>query len=324
MTRALALACLCAFLCACSDPPGETRPPLNYQRVVTLAPGLTELVYEIGAGDILVGVSAWSDYPREVLELPVVGDAFSVDHEQLAMLRPDLLLVWESGTPAHTVDELRRLGYEVAVIRTRGLKDIGAALRQIGALVGRSTEARVAAERFQQQLNTLREAHLDAEPISVFFQVSARPLYTINREHYVSELIAICGGRNIFDDLDDLAPTVSVEAVVERNPEVMLASTDAGDDGFVEWQRWPSIAANLYGNQFLLAADELARPTPRLIRAGGAMCLALQRARFNRGAFLGADAGQAATAAPDPTALPRPHSDGPGREQPQTADPTDD
>ena len=324
MTRALALACLCAVLSACSDPPGDSGSAGNYQRVVTLAPGLTELVFEIGAGDILIGVSAWSDYPREVLDLPVVGDAFSVDHEALAMLRPDLLLVWESGTPAHTVDELRSLGYDVAVIRTRGLADIGAALRQIGALVGRSNEARLAAERFEQQLTTLREAHQDAEPISFFYQVSARPLYTINREHYVSELIAICGGRNIFDDLDELAPTVSVEAVVERNPEVMLASTDAGDDGFAEWQRWPTIAATLYGNQFLLAADELARPPPRLIIAGGAMCLALQRARFNRAAFLGVDEGREATAVRDPKALPRTHPDGPGHGQPQTADPTND
>ncbi len=324
MTRALALACLFAFLCACSEPPGDSRRTGSYQRVVTLAPSLTELIFEIGAGDTVVGVSAWSDYPREVLELPVIGDAFSIDHEQLAMLRPDLLLVWESGTPAHTVDELRRLGYDVAVIRTRGLADIATALQQIGTLVGRSAEARAAAERFQQQLMTLRKAHQDAEPISVFYQVSARPLYTINREHYVSELIAMCGGQNIFHDLEELAPTVSVEAVVERNPEVMLASTDAGDDGFAEWQRWPTIAANLYGNQFLLAADELARPTPRLIKAGGAMCLALQRARFNRAAYLGVDEEPDPTAADDPRALPRPRPGEPGREQPRTADPTGD
>jgi iron complex transport system substrate-binding protein len=324
VTRALALACLGVVLCACADPPESSRSASSNERVVSLAPGLTELVFEIGGGDLLVGVSAWSDYPREVLKLPVVGDAFSVDHEQLAMLRPDLLLVWESGTPAHTVDELRRLGYNVAVIRTRSLADIGPALLQIGTLIGRSSEATVAAERFQQQLAALRAAHQDAEPISVFYQVSARPLYTINREHWVSELIAVCGGRNIFDDLLELAPTVSVEAVVERNPEVMLASTDAGDNGFAEWQRWSTIKANLYGNQFLLAADELARPTPRLIKAGGGMCLALQRARFNRAAFFGTDEGQDATAVRDPKVLPRRRPDGPGREQPQTADPTSD
>lgn len=285
MTRTLALAGLCAALCACSDAPREADRADSYERIVTLAPNLTELVYVVGAGDRLVGVSAWSDYPPEALELPVVGDAFTVDEEQLALLDPDLLLVWESGTPEHTVDELRRSGYDVRVVRTRGLGDVADALRHVGMLTGRVDEAEAAAADFREQLAALREANSDAEPIKVFFQVSHRPLYTINSEHYVSELIETCGGTNIFDDLSELAPSISVEAVIDRAPEVMLASTDAGDDAFAEWRRWPAIPANLYGNQFLLPADELSRATPRLIRGGGAICLALQRARFNRAAF---------------------------------------
>ncbi len=287
MTRALALALCTVLLCACPDPERDTASPDNYTRIVTLAPNLTELVFAVGSGEFLVGVSAWSDFPPAALDLPIVGDAFNVDQEQLALLDPDLLLVWESGTPRHTVDELRRTGYAVETIRTRGLDDVSAAMLRIGELTGKSTEAELAAKEFRTELQALRAAHQDAPTISVFYQVSARPLYTINREHYVSELIEICGGSNIFDDLDELAPAISVEAVVERRPEVMLASTDAGDDGFSEWQRWPAIPANLYGNQFLLPADELARATPRLIVAGGAMCLALQRARFNRDAFAG-------------------------------------
>ena len=110
MTRALALLCLAACLCGCSERASETLPPDTYERIVTLAPNLTELVFAIGAGEQLVGVSDWSDYPEEVLSLPVVGDAFTVDQEQLALLNPDLLLVWESGMPAHTVDELRKAG----------------------------------------------------------------------------------------------------------------------------------------------------------------------------------------------------------------------
>jgi iron complex transport system substrate-binding protein len=238
------------------------------------------------------------------------------------MLRPDLLLVWDSGTPQSTVDELRKLGYTVAVVRTRGLTDIAEAMRQIGSLVGRDSAAAAAAERFQRQLADLRRSNADQEPITVFYQVSARPLYTINREHYVSELISICGGRNIFGDLSALAPTVTVESVVARDPEVMLASTDAGDDGFVEWQRWPTIAANRYGNFFLLSANELARATPRIIVAGAAMCVALQQARSNRAL---AQAGKkAATAAHDPTGLPHPSPVGQEPGQPRTTDPTID
>jgi len=111
--RALALACICALLCACSKPTSETNDSGTAERVVALAPHLSEMMFAIGAGDRLVGVSSWSDYPRAVLELPEVGDAFTVDQEQLSLLVPDLLLVWESGMPAHTVDELRRRGYRV-------------------------------------------------------------------------------------------------------------------------------------------------------------------------------------------------------------------
>ncbi len=285
MTRALALAGLVVAMCACQNGERSDSKSDAYERIVTLAPNLTELVFAVGAEDALVGVSAWSDYPPEALELPVVGDAFTVDQEQLALLEPDLLLVWESGTPQHAVDQLRKTGYVVETIRTRGLRDISSALLRVGELTGRSTEAEAAASDYEQALQELREAQAEAAPIRVFYQVSARPLYTVNSEHYVSELIEICGGTNVFADLGDLAPGISVEAVVDRNPEVMLASTDAGDDAFEEWQRWPAVTANLYGNLFLLPADEIARATPRLIVAGGAMCLALQRARFNRDAF---------------------------------------
>ena len=282
MIRAWALAGLCALLCGCSERASENDEAGTAARVVTLAPNLAELVFAVGAGDQLVGVSAWSDYPRAVLELPEVGDAFMVDQEQLAFLNPDLLLAWESGTPQHTVDELRNRGYRVETVRTRGLGDVGTALRRIGELTGRQQQADEVAEEFAAGLRSLREKYADQPPVDVFYQVSARPLYTVNREHYVSGLIKICGGRNIFDDLDDLAPAISAEAVIDRDPEVMLASTDAGDDAFTEWDRWPNLAAIRYGNQFLLPADEIGRATPRLLIAGNAMCLALSQARANR------------------------------------------
>lgn len=279
MSRGLALALCFAILCACTDRSVGPAPGTPAQRIVTLAPNLAELVHAVGAGDKLVGVSAWSDYPAAVLELPEVGDAFMVDQEQLALLEPDLLLVWESGTPGHTVDELRGLGYRVERIRTRGLDDIATAMRRIGELAGRQADAEAAAAGFSAALDALRREHAGATEISVFYQVSARPLYTINREHYVSELIEICGGRNVFEDLSELAPTVAVEAVVDRNPEVMLASTDAGVDAFSAWDRWPELAAVRLGNQFLLPADEIGRATPRVLVAARALCLALRRAR---------------------------------------------
>ncbi|MDJ0813142.1 MAG: cobalamin-binding protein [Woeseiaceae bacterium] len=276
-----AIALLGLAACSQATPPPEA-PPSNYSRIVTLAPNLTELVFWARAEELLVGVSAYSDYPPKALELPVVGDAFMIDHERLAVLEPDLLLVWDGGTPAHVVDELRAMGYEVEVVRTNSLADVSQAILRIGELTGRREPAALVASGFEEQMGAIRERHQGLPNISVFYQVSARPLYTVSDAHFVSEIVELCGGSNVFADLGELAPTIDVEAVVERDPEVFLAASDAGEDAFREWQRWPQIAANRYGNHFILPGDAISRATPRLLDGAGAVCDALDEARKRR------------------------------------------
>lgn len=278
------LAAILSTLVAC-DNPGARQPAVHtasQPRIVALAPNLAELVFAAGAGDSLVGVSAYSDYPPAVESLPLIGDAFTIDQERLALLHPDLLLAWESGTPAHVVDELRDAGFAVEVIRTRSLADIAAGVARIGRLAGTPEHAGEVAAAFSAGLLKLGDAYAHTDSIRVFYQVSDRPLFTVGRDHYVSELIALCGGRNVFADLDELAPAIDVEAVIDRDPEVMLAAGGAGGDTFAEWDRWPGIAANRYANRFLLPADEISRPTTRVLAAGTALCEALQTARARR------------------------------------------
>ena len=225
MIRTIALVCLGALLSACPEPPSANVDDGPAERVVTLAPHLAEMMFDIGAGEQLVGVSAWSDYPAEVLDLPRVGDAFAVDQERLALLQPDLLLVWESGMPVHAAGKLRERGYRVESIRTR-------------SPTGNRRSAAQAAQRFVRAFDELATRYSDAESIDVFFQVSARPLYTVNREHFVSEIITVCGGRNVFEDVGEFAPSVSVEAVLERNPEMLLAGANLGVPALD--LRWPA------------------------------------------------------------------------------------
>lgn len=272
---------LCVFG-ACAQPADETNTTDTFTRVVTLAPNLTELVFAAGAGDRLVGVSAYSDFPPAAAARPVVGDAFAVDRESLVLLEPDLVLAWKDGTPAHVVDELRGSGLHVEVIRTRRLEDVSAALLRIGELTGRGETALAAAADFTDGIDGITNAPAGREDIRVFYQVSARPLYTVSGEHYVSELISRCGGSNVFADIDELAPAIDVESVVVRDPEVILASTDAGEGAFEVWKRWPIMAANRYGNHFLMPADEIGRATPRLVVAAQAVCEALDSARERR------------------------------------------
>lgn len=284
--RVLVLLSICATLVACGRPdqPDNASPDPGSAnlRIVTLSPHLAELVFAVGAGDLMVGVSAYTDYPEAATNLPVVGDAFNLDQEQLTLLHPNLLLSWETGTPAHVVDELRTRGYRVEVISTTALDDLPKALMKLGTLTGREDEASTVARNFSQGIRALADAAADAEAIRVFYQVNTHPLYTINGEHYLSELIEVCGGVNIFADLSGLAPLISVESVLEREPEVILASSDAGTRAFDEWERWSDMAAMKYGNRFLLPANEIGRATPRLLVGAAALCDALKNSRENR------------------------------------------
>jgi iron complex transport system substrate-binding protein len=288
--RLVLLLILAAPQSGCSPAPGDADSRQGDEqrsseelRIVSLAPHLAELVFAVGAGDLLVGVSAFTDYPDAAAALPLVGDAFSLDQEQLALLRPDLLLAWKSGTATHVIDELEKRGYRVESIDTHGIEDVAFALEQIGRLTGHEGQAAEAAAGFRNGIRELAERYGDSEDISVFYQVSSRPLYTINGDHYVSDLIEICGGRNVFGDLNKLAPLVDVEAVLARDPEAILASDDSRQDAFSVWQRWPELAANRHGNHFFLPADEIGRATPRLLQAGKSLCEVLDAARRNRG-----------------------------------------
>lgn len=277
--------CVVLLLAACGGPEplsvNSTATPAKL-RIVALSPHLAELAFAAGAGSQLVGVSSYSDFPAEVKDLPVVGDAFRIDQEQLALLDADVLLAWASGTPAHIIDSLRDRGYRVELIPSESLQDIERALQQIGELTGRRATASAAAAAFNADLATLAANWADAEPLRVFYQVSLRPLYTVNGKHYISELINVCGGQNIFSDLGELAPMISEEAVLDRDPEVVL-SADTGDESTaLPWGSWKNLAANRYANHFKIPANTVARPTPRVIIAGEAICAALQKAREHR------------------------------------------
>lgn len=287
MTRWLAVVVAIALTPACerqasNEASADNAAGQSFGRIVTLAPHLAEFVVTVGARDKLVGVSAYSDFPPEVAGIPVISDAFTVDQEQLALLEPDLVLAWESGTPAVLVDELRKAGYNVVAVASRNFDDIANAIADVGELVGERENGLDTAAGFVAAISAIERRSRQKPEISVFYQVSARPLYTVSGRHYISEIISICGGRNVFEELGELAPTVVVEAVIERDPEVLLAGSVDGTLPFDDWDRWPMIAANRYDNRFVVSADAIGRPSLRLVQAAEEVCEALDTARSNR------------------------------------------
>jgi iron complex transport system substrate-binding protein len=255
----------------------QVMVPERPTRVVSLAPHLAELMYAAGAGDRLAGVVAFSDYPTEVQALPSVGDAFSLDHEQVARIRPDLILAWAGGNPRQLLERLSRDGYAVVALAAADLEHIGDQIEQLGALMGTEGPARRAAEAYRTELAALsREATGDGLP--VFVQVAQDPLYTVGGPSVISDVLRRCGARNIFDDLALPAAQVSYEVVLERAPAMIVASVhDPSEDWRAIWRRWPELAAVSEDRLIGVPADLLSRPTPRLLEGMATICEAVIR-----------------------------------------------
>jgi iron complex transport system substrate-binding protein len=248
-------------------------------RIVSLAPSLTELAYAAGAGDAMVGTVEYSDYPAAALALPRVGDAWSVDAEAVLALRPDLVLSWPSGTPAGTVAKLRSLGVRVVEMPTFRLADVATALRSIGHIAGTDASAEAAAQRYEAQIRDLRASHAGARRVRAFIEIDDEPLYTVNGRHVISEVVDLCGGGNVFADLAQLAPPVTIEAVIARDPDVILSTDDTIGDPAALWRRWSGLKAVKAGTIYSMSSDTLTRSTPRLALGAGEVCAAFDDAR---------------------------------------------
>ncbi len=250
-------------------------------RVVTLAPSLTELVFAAGAGDKLVGASAYSDFPEASNKLPKVADATGISWESLLALKPDLVLAWKGGTRQADIGRLNSLGINVFVIEIKRLDDVPRALRAIGKLVGRPDPAEKAARVFQRQLVSLREANAGKSLVKTFFEISSKPLMTINRDHVISEMIDLCGGSNIFADSPALASEPSREVLLARNPEAILYGVSSARTGGVNETTYAGLIAASAGRAYGVTADYVFRPGPRLLLATEEICAALDRGREN-------------------------------------------
>jgi iron complex transport system substrate-binding protein len=248
-------------------------------RIVSLAPHLTELAYAAGAGDQMVGTVLYSDYPEAARKLPRIGDAFRVDMERLLMLRPTLVLAWEGGTPPATIEQVRRLDLRVEVFSTHVLADVPRTILRLGELANTRDVAAAAAERFTREVDALRAQFSHRPSVRVFLQVNNRPLYTVNARQIMSEVLHVCGAENIFDDLTQLAPTVSVEAVIARQPEAIISTDQQPPDIVSQWSQWRNVPAVRAGALYKLRADNLTQANARMPTGMRALCEKVEDAR---------------------------------------------
>lgn len=252
------------------------------KRIISLAPHATELLYAAGAGGALVAVGKFSDYPAEARQLPSVGDSAALDLERIVALKPDLVVAWGSGNSAQQIAKLRELGLSVFESEPRDYATIASSLERLAHLGGSDATGLAAAARFRARLQHITRTYQQRAKVRVFYQVWPEPLMTLNDEHLVSAAIRLCGGENIFGKLPRLAPTVGTEAVLQADPEVIIAGSSERDDALDAWRRFPKLSAVARNNLFTLNSDIMTRAGPRILDGTDALCQLLDAARRKR------------------------------------------
>ncbi len=252
-------------------------------RIVSLAPHITEALFSAGAGAQVVGTVSYSDFPAAAKQIPLVGSYNQVNFEQILALRPDIIIAWQSGNNSETLEKLPTLNLPVYLSEPKDLPTIARNIRQMGILAGTESVANAAADAFEAKRAALELANADKPPITLFYQVWEEPLYTLGGGHFSRDMFALCGGHNIFADLEDPSPVITVEAVVTRNPQVMLSGGHHGkrsfDDWHAKWAHWTSIAAIRNNQMYLVDQDIYTRSSPRAIQGAEDLCRILDQAR---------------------------------------------
>ena len=251
------------------------------QRIVSLAPHTTELLFAAGAGDRVVGVTSYSDYPPEASQRAQVGDSQNINLEAVAALRPDLVVAWQSGNATTQVERLQDLGLTVFYSDPHQLEDVATSLERLGHLAGSDIPARKAAATFRAAYRQLQQRYAQRTPVQVFYEVWYQPLMTVNADHLINQVIRLCGGRNVFASLDTLTPTLSVEAILVAQPEAIIvgATPEHAQDWLQRWHDWPQLPAVQHRQLYSIHPDLLHRQTPRILQGAQLMCEQLERAR---------------------------------------------
>lgn len=268
-------------LCVTDDAARRVCLQQPARRIVSLSPGATELLFDAGAGQRLVGAVSFSDFPEAAKALPQMGSYKRLDLERILALKPDLIIAWRSGNPSAQTERLEALGQTLYYSEPRQLDDVASTLQRFAALAGSAATGDARARQFQEGIGALRQHYQKATPVSVFYEVWEEPLMTVNDEHLISQVLRLCGGVNVFGGLSALAPRIGREAVLDADPDAIIAG-GMGEENAAwldPWRRFDSLTAVRRGNLFFVAPSTLQRPTPRLLEGAREVCGHLDDAR---------------------------------------------
>ncbi len=251
------------------------------QRIISLAPSLTENLFSAGLGERVVGTVDHSDYPEAAQGIPHVGNYTTLNIEAILALNPDLVVAWQSGNPKASVERLIKLGLTVFYSEAKTYQQVLSNIERLAILGGTSTQMNTQLAQLRADHQQLIEDSRGRLPIRVFYQVWNEPLITLNGGHFVSRAIEACGGVNIFADEPTIAPRVSVESVIAKRPQIIImGGHEESRSGWQQsWLKWPAIDAVAKQQVVFINPDLVSRPTERLLAGTRRICQLLDEAR---------------------------------------------
>ncbi|MFT7558288.1 MAG: iron complex transport system substrate-binding protein [Flavobacteriales bacterium] len=252
------------------------------ERIVTLAPHIVENVFAIGQGHRIVGTVEYSDYPEAAKKIPRIGGYVSAGVESIIAQNPDLVIAWGTGNKNSTINKLIDLGYTVYIDEPHTIDDIAKSFRDIARLTGHAELGEREAKHLREKHAYLREKYATQKTLSVFYEVWNEPLQSINGKHLISDVIRLCGGKNIYGNAPSLAPLIGLESILERNPDVIIASGmgEERPEWLDEWKKYPELKAVKNSHLFYIPPDLLQRHTGRILDGAELMCSQLSRVRM--------------------------------------------
>lgn len=251
-------------------------------RVISMAPHVTETLFAAGGGSRIVGAVDYSDYPEAAKRIPRIGSNREIDLERVISLKPDLIVAWMHNNSERQIEMVRQLGVPVFLSDPQTLEGIPDNVLRLGQLMGTEAVAHPAAAQLRRQLASLRSRYADRPRVRSFYQVWDKPLYTLSGKHIVTDALRLCGGENIFDQLSVIAPVVTIESVLQADPEAVFATAEKNYGGVRLWKPYANLLATRNDNLFTVDGDLLNRAGPRMIAGTAVLCEKLELARRHR------------------------------------------
>ncbi|MGI1677634.1 MAG: cobalamin-binding protein [Cellvibrionaceae bacterium] len=244
------------------------------KRIVALAPHIVENLFSAGAGDKIVAVVEYSDYPEAAKKIERVGRFDTVSIERILALSPDLVVVWGSGGGIKLIEKFKSLGLTVYVDEPSTLHSVANSIDKLSVLAGTELAGKVAATKFIDELQRLKSLNVSQEKPKVFYQLWNNPIQTVSGHHVISDAIALCGGENVFAKTKSIAPKVNLESVLSKNPDVIIASgtNEKRPEWLDAWKQWSSLSAVKSSNTYHIPPDYIQRHTLRILDGVRLMC----------------------------------------------------